>query len=185
MTHSSHGATPQRALPRITLATFDPKTASPDAWSRYHAYRRLRAHEEFPDDPVIADEVRQRDLQTDWPLFRTDILLALVDDEIAGSLMIWTRRPGTVDYDAHARHVTTDLGVRKPLRRRGVATALLGVLAASMREGEREIATFSAQSEDGYAFARAIGGEEKHRLMQNRLDIASLDRAMLDRWERL
>jgi GNAT superfamily N-acetyltransferase len=149
----------------------------------YHAYRRLRAHEEDPDEPLVTDETRQRDMQTDWPLFWTQIFLAKVEKDIAGSLLIWMRRPGTADYQAHARYVTTDIGVRKAMRRHGVGTALLGQLAHVMHDGQREIATFSTQTNDGHAFALAIGAEEKHRAMQNRLDIRRVDRGMLAGWE--
>jgi GNAT superfamily N-acetyltransferase len=183
MTHFSLGASRPIAVSRIALTAFDPKTATEAAWTDYHAYRRLRADEETPGEPLVTDDVRQRDMQTDWPLFQSKIWLATVDDHIAGSVMMWLQRPGTKDYETRKRYITGDIGVRKAMRRRGIGTALLGQFANVMRDGQQEIATFSSAADDGYAFASAIGAEEKHRVMENRLDVARIDRVMLAAWE--
>jgi GNAT superfamily N-acetyltransferase len=171
------------ASPRVVLRAFLPKVATPEQWQAFHAYLRLRAREENPDDPIVDDEVRQRDMQTDWPLFEEHRVLALVDDEIVGSLAMWTRRPGTADYEAHARFVSADAGVRRSARRQVIGTRLLGELAALMDRRAITTATLSARVGDGTRFLAAIGAAEKHSMMENRLELARVDRAMLQAWE--
>jgi GNAT superfamily N-acetyltransferase len=162
---------------------FSPKSATEEEWQAFHSYIRLRAAEEDPGEPVVTDEVRQRDMQIDWPLFEAHRVLALLNGEIVGSLAMWTRRSGTPDYEAHARHLSADAGVRKSRRRQGVGTILLGELAAVMRERGFVTATLSARVGDGTAFLASIGAVEKHRMMENRLDLSRVDHKMLQAWE--
>ena len=178
MTEISHGVSPH-----VVTRSFFPKSATAEEWHAFHSYMRLRAAEEDPGEPVVSDEVRQRDMRIDWPLFEAHRVLAVVDGEIVGSLAMWTRRPGTPDYEAHARHITADAGVRKIRRRQGVGTALLGELAAFMRERGLATATLSARVGDGTAFLASIGAVEKHRMMENRLDLSRVDHRILQTWE--
>ena len=171
--------------PRIEICAFDPKTASDDAWRVYHAYRRQRMADDFPDEPIVPDEVRERDMVRDWPLTVTRVRLALIDSDIAGSAMFWTRRPGAEDYEMHARYIGCDIGVRKDRRRRGVATALLREFATLARAGGYEIATLATLSEDGCAFLDAIGAEVKQRMRQSRLQVAEIPEGLLERWATL
>jgi len=55
-------------LPRIEIRVFDPKTASDQDWQAYHAYRRQRMHDDVPDEQIVSDDVRRRDMTRDWPL---------------------------------------------------------------------------------------------------------------------
>src|SRR5262245_41378735 len=172
-----------RASPRVVTRVFFPKSATAEEWQAFHSYTRLRAAEEDPGEPIVDDEVRQRDMQIDWPLFEAHRVLALIDGEIVGSLVMWTRRQGTPDYEAHARHISADAGVRKSRRRQGVGTVLLGELAAFMRERGHVTATLSARVGDGSAFLASIGAVEKHRMVENRLDLARVNGRMLQAWE--
>jgi GNAT superfamily N-acetyltransferase len=178
MTQTSPGASP-----RVVTRAFFPKSATPEDWRAFHSYLRLRAAEENPDDPIVGDDVRQRDMLIDWPLFETHRVLALIDGQIAGSLMTWMRRRGTPDYEAHAQHISADAGVRKSARRQGVGTVLLAELAAIMRERGFVTATLSARVGDGTKFLAAIGAIEKHRMIENRLDLSRVDAGMLHAWE--
>jgi GNAT superfamily N-acetyltransferase len=170
-------------LSRIATRAFVPRAATPEEWRAYHRYLRLRAAEESPEDPVLEDDVRQRQLLTEWPLFETHRVLALIEGEIAGSLAMWARRKGTPEYEAHAPFVGADAGVRRDCRRRGVAMVLLAALAAFMRAGGYVTATMSARVGDGTAYLDTIGAAEKHRAVENRLDLARADWAGLGRWE--
>src|SRR5215813_11368856 len=178
MTEISHGASPH-----VVTRSFFPKSATAEEWQAFHSYMRLRAAEEDPGEPVVNDEVRQRDMQIDWPLFAAHRVLALIDGEIVGSLAMWTRRQGTPDYEAHARHITADAGVKKGARRQGVGTVLLRELAAFMRERGFVTATLSARVGAGSAFLASIGAVEKHRTVENRLDLSRVDGTILQAWE--
>ena len=172
-----------RGLPAIATRAFFPKAATPEEWLAFHGYMRLRAEEENPGDPAIDDEMRQRDMLIDWPLFEAHRVLALIDDQIVGSLAMWTRRPGTPDYEAHARLISADAGVRKCVRRQGIGTALVGELAAFMRSRQITTATLSARVGDGTSFLASLGAMEKHRMTENRLDLTHVDHGMLQAWE--
>src|ERR1700687_3471851 len=52
---------------RLTPIEVDPKTATPDFWKRYHAYRRMRDAETRPDDPAIPDDVVEGEMKRDDP----------------------------------------------------------------------------------------------------------------------
>ncbi len=171
------------ASPRVVTRAFLPKSATAEEWQAFHAYLKHGAAEEDPGGPIVDDAVRQRDMQIDWPLFEAHRVLALVDGEIVGSLAMWTRRLGTPDYEAHARHINADAGVRQNRRRQGVGTVLLGELAAFMRERGIVTATLSARVGDGTAFLASIGAVEKHRMMENRLELSRVDQGMLQAWE--
>lgn len=172
-----------RGLPSIVTRTFLPKAATPRQWLALHDYMRLRAQEERPGDPVIDDEVRQRDMLIDWPLFEAHHVLARIHDQIVGSLAMWTRRPCTPDYEAHARLITADAGVKKCARRQGIGTVLVGELAAFMDSRGITTATLSASVGDGTSFLASLGAQEKHRMTEYRLDLTHLDQAMLQGWE--
>jgi len=169
--------------PCIATRAFIPAAATADDWLSYHRYRRQRAAEESPEDPIPEDDVRQRDMLVEWPLFQIRHVLALIDGEIVGSLAMWTRRKGTPDYEAHAPFISADVDVRRDCRRCGVATVLLAALAAFMREGAYVTVTMSARAGDGSAYLDSIGAVEKHRVMENRLEFARVDRAMLRQWD--
>lgn len=178
MTDTSPGASP-----RVVTRVFSPKFATAEQWQAFHCYIRRRATEEDPDEPVVTDEVRQRDMQINWPLFEGHRVLALIDGDIVGSLAMWTRRSGTPDYEAHACHISADAGVLKNRRRQGVGTVLLGELAVFMRERGHTTATLSARVGDGTAFLASIGATEKHRMVENRLDLSRVDESILRAWE--
>jgi GNAT superfamily N-acetyltransferase len=169
-------------LPRIEICVFDPKTASDQDWQAYHAYRRQRMHDDVPDEPIVSDDARRRDMTRDWPLTEPHIRLALIDGEIAGSAMFWTRHPGTEDYDKHARYIAGDMGVRKDRRRRGVGSALLRTFVTFARDRGYEIATCSTFLDDGAAFLDAVGAEVKQRTRQNRLQIGDIPAGLVNRW---
>jgi GNAT superfamily N-acetyltransferase len=172
-----------RGTPSIVTRAFSPKAATPEEWLAFHDYMRHRAEEEDPGDPAIDDATRQRDMLIDWPLFEAHRVLALIDDRIVGSLAMWTRRPGTPDYEAHAHLITADAGVRKWARRQGIGTVLVGELAAFMRSRAITTATLSARVGDGTSFLASLGASEKHRMTENRLDLTGVDHGMLQAWE--
>lgn len=118
----------------------------------------------------------------DWPLFEAHRVLALVNDQIVGSLAMWTRRPGTPDYEAHARLITADAGVRKCARRQGIGTVLVGELAAFMAARRISGATLSARVGDRVSFLASLGAAEKHRMSEYPLDLTHVDHGMLQTW---
>ena len=54
-------------LDRLTPIEVDSKTATPDFWKRYHAYRRIRGAETRPDDPATPDGIVESQMKRDDP----------------------------------------------------------------------------------------------------------------------
>src|SRR5262249_58030062 len=88
--------------------------------------------------------------------------------------------PADEDY---AHHLPAAGGVGKSRRRQGIGTALFCELAAFMRSRGITTATLSARVGDGTSFLASMGAVEKHRMIENRLDLTHVDRRMLQTWE--
>ena len=169
--------------PAIVVRAFKPAVATAEEWQAYHEFCRVRALEDDPNWPTESDADRQRHILQQWPLGEQFRFIALIDDRIAGNLGISRRRAGTPDYDLHAPFTWLWGGVRKDVRRQGVATRLLCAAADFMTENRQTTATASTQFEDGRAFFDAIGAVEKLRVMENRLATAAVDWDAMTAWE--
>ncbi len=169
----------------IVVRAFVPATATASEWQAYHEFCRVRARDDDPNWPLESDADRQRHILQQWPLGEQFRFIALIDDRIAGNLGVSRRRAGTPDYDLHAPFAWAWGGVRKDVRRLGVATRLLGAAADFMTENRQTTATASTQFEDGRAFFIRIGAVEKLRVMENRLDMAGVDWDAIAAWQQL
>lgn len=176
--HRSHGAA------RLTLQPFDPGTASPEAWQRLHAYRRLRQQEDWPGEPALSDEAFEAELRQSWPLSEQRRTMAVRQDgEFVGNLILAFRRAGSPGSEDFAPHVDVWGGVLGPQRRQGVGRALLGALLAFMEHQGRTLATFKVHLPESHAFLTALGAQEKYRSIENRLALAALDWDALAHWQ--
>jgi hypothetical protein len=52
----------------IGIHVFDPHAASPAAWADLHAFRRNRAEEDDPGEPVLEDADFEHNARRYWPL---------------------------------------------------------------------------------------------------------------------
>ncbi len=176
---------PKQAMsePGIEIQPFDPHTASAAAWRRLHTFRRIRAEEDEPGEPIYSDADFEHDLLRHWPLRETRRAIALDGEAIVGAVGFAFRRPGTPDYEVYAPFLWGWGGVLQSHRRRRIASALLRPLLAFMREQDKTIATFGTHLPEGRAFLEAIGAAEKMRSIENRMHFAGLDWAELAAWE--
>ncbi len=167
----------------VEIRHFDPNAASAWEWKEFHAFRRARAEEDEPGEPLLKDADFEQDARKRGPLYEVHRLIARQDGRIVGNAGFWLRREGTPDYASFAPYVYAWGGVQRHWRRQGVATALLQSLLAFMRERGKTTVTFSANLPDGHAFLAEIGAAEKHRSITNRLAFAGLDWDELARWQ--
>ena len=168
----------------MDIVPFDPHAASPTKWTAFHAFRRARAVEDDPGEPVLSDADVEHNMRRRWPSWENRRVLALADGQVVGSAGMSFRREGTEDYAAHAPFVFVWGGVRQGWRRRGVATVLLRAVLAFMEDHGKSTATFEAALPEGQAFLAAIGAVPKLRSVENRLGFAGLDWDGLD-WDEL
>jgi RimJ/RimL family protein N-acetyltransferase len=166
----------------IEIRPFDPGAARGTEWAAVHAFRRIRAEEDLPGEPVLDDAEFERELREVWPLYEFRRWYAWLGDEIVGVVGASFRRTGTADYEVHAPYVYGWCGVQAALRRRGVATKLLRPFLDFMRDRNKTIATFDTTNSDGDAFLAAIGAVLKLRQIENRAPFGAMDWAMLARW---
>ncbi|MEJ8856653.1 hypothetical protein WKW79_18905 [Variovorax robiniae] len=108
-----------------TTSFFDIDAATEDQWAAYHLYRRLRAAEDTPDEPVLSNADFEHLVRRQWPLVETRRFIARTGDKVIGNLYLESRRKGSPDYDTFAPFIGIGGGVLHPHRRRGVGTALL------------------------------------------------------------
>ena len=167
----------------IAVAAFDPHAATPADWTEIHVYRRLRMAEDDPDDRVQSDADHEEDSRREWPLYQNLRHFARLDGVIVGTLGVSFRRAGTDDYQSFAPYCYVWGGVRKPLRRQGIGSAMLPTLLAFMAARGKTIASFDALFAETHAFLAAIGATEKHRVVENRLSLGGLDWATLAAWQ--
>jgi GNAT superfamily N-acetyltransferase len=168
--------------PPIDIRVFDAHTATPAEWTPYHAYRRLRAAQDFPELPLLGDDDFEYDLRRPLALSENVRLVALCGGEIAGNMILGMRREGTADYADFAPYIDVWGGVLRQHRRRGVASALLGYLHGFMRERGKTLASIRTQFPEGVAFLEAVGAQRKLRSVENHLALASVDGAALEAW---
>jgi len=167
----------------IEIRCFDPNVATTSAWAEYHAFRRIRAEEDDPGEPVSSDADFEHDARRYRPLYEIHRLVAWRDDSIVGNVGFWLRREGTPDYGSFAPFVYVWGGVTQPWRRRGIGTDLLRAMLGFMRERGKTTATFGAHLPESHAFLTAIGAVEKQRSVTNRLALADVDWEEVAGWQ--
>ncbi len=167
----------------MKLLPFDPGMAPPAEWAAFHAFRRARAEEDDPGEPVLSDAEFEHDTRRQWPSWENRRVVAVVAREIVGSVGLGFRRQGTEDYADFAPFLRVWGGVRRDRRRQGIGTALLRPVLAFMRERGKTVATLSVHQPEGYAFLSAIGAVQKQLEVENRLPLAGLDWIRLAGWE--
>lgn len=167
----------------LLIERFDPHAATPDAWAAYHAFRRLRAAEDDPGDPILSDAEIEHTLCEHMPLWRNERHFAFDGATILGVAGIGLRREGTPDFADFAPYMAVWGGVLQGRRRAGIASALLCPVLAFMRQHGKTTASITTHLPEGHTFLQAIGAMQKQRQVENHMHFAGLDWAELARWE--
>lgn len=110
---------------------------------------------------------------------------AVLDGETVGLVDISAPTPASPEYATNKHLIWSEGGVLAPFRRRGVATALLSPVAEYMRErGATVFGTWSEEPDQAGGFMRWLGADQKFTGHENRLDLNTLDWAMVEAWAR-
>lgn len=162
------------------LVPFDPATATRDEWARYHAFRRARAAERAPEDPVMPDAEHEIWMRPE-PDGMTRRLLVCHGDDVVGILSTsWITGGPMLATNGHLMNVSA--AVLRPARRRGIGTALARVAADEMIALDRGVLTTGTSEDDGRGFLDWLGAECKLEASENRLDLRHVDWAMVETW---
>ena len=169
-------------IDELAPAQVDFKSAGPDFWRRYHAYRRVRHKESRPDDPLRPDDVEEIRLKRDSP-FDIDYHYEIAGD---GVLLSWfwgsTIKPGTPGYEGNKHLFWSDLFVHPDHRRQRIGASWLPLVLELMDRHGCTVAGFEAEEVSGHAFLKWIGAEAKLTGAENRLKIADVEWPEMKRW---
>jgi len=167
------------------VTEFDPGAATPDAWARYHAFRRARHAEVTPDDPVAPDDVAGRQLahmHASDPESEHRWFVVEADGQIVSRLAINALRPETPMYETNRHLLFADAAVLAPYRRRGIGSLWLRRVLAEMDARGATVLTAESSEPDGHGFLAWLGARQVLSGAENRLDFEAIDWGMVDEW---
>jgi len=168
----------------MEIVSFDPLMAGRSDWERYHYYRRARAAESDPDEPMLSDaEVEEEERQPSPHVIRLG-WHALDEGRLVGSSVVLLSTPESPGYAERARFLYAFGGVLREARRRGVGTRLIGKVHSVMCDRGQTTLTAATHEVDGHAFLQRIGAQQKITHIESRLRCDSLDEMQLATWER-
>jgi GNAT superfamily N-acetyltransferase len=168
----------------IGVSRFIPAENSDAQWQEWHSFRRARAAQVNPDDPVISDEEAQRDaLEEKNPNWDDHWLVARAGALVVGSANFGFRRSGSAHAEDHAPYLSGGGTVLEDWRRRRIGTALLEHARQMMHDMGKTILSLSAHSGPGDAFLLRAAAVAKHSSVQNRARFDQLDWDILRTWE--
>jgi GNAT superfamily N-acetyltransferase len=160
----------------------DFKSAGPDFWKRYHAYRRLRQKESRPDDPSRPDDIEESRLKRDNP-FDIQYFYEIAKD---GLMLSWfsssTSRPGTAGHESNKHLFWADLFVHPDHRRQGIGGSWLPLIVELMDKHGCTVVGIGAEEAPGHSFLKWMGAAPKLVGAENRLKLADVDWKMVERW---
>ena len=166
----------------IEIRPFDPQTATRAEWTPYHAYRRQRATEEFPDLPLLGDADFEHEAQRQLPFVVNHRFVATRAGEMVGNMILAARRAGTPGCEAYAPFVDVFGGVLKQQRRRGVGRALFAHLHNLMEASGKSIASIKVLFPDGHGFLVASGAQIKLRSVESHLALSDVPWSQMPAW---
>ncbi|MGH7763472.1 MAG: GNAT family N-acetyltransferase [Candidatus Dormibacteraceae bacterium] len=166
----------------LMVSPVDFHTAGPELWKRYHDYRRARQKDERPDDPVRPDQVEEQRLRLVNMLefeYRYEIQRSGVTLSMFGGSTVRSDNP---EYATNKHLLWVDFYVRRAERRRRIGAAWLPVVLELMDRHGCTTVNLSAEDKAGHAFLKWAGAEARMTGAENRLDVADVDWAMVERW---
>jgi len=144
----------------------DLDSAGEDFWRRYHAHRRARHAETRPDDPYLPDDLERQRVLHDRKFEVVHGFEVVQGDEMVAWFVSYTARPGAPGYEENRAFLWCRFSVLALYRRRGIGRSFLPLIV----------------EESGHAFMKWLGAEKKMEGAENRLHIADVDWAMIQRW---
>ncbi|MFN8497290.1 MAG: GNAT family N-acetyltransferase [Anaerolineae bacterium] len=163
----------------MRIERFDPTSGSREEWLAFNRFWNIITAEYWAEDPPAPVERTILDY-TNQPSFTTRYVYAAwdADGQIVGVSEAWV--PHTED-NQHLAYC--DLAVLPEWRGQGLGAQLLACLVEPARAEERRLLQFFVDSEHNTTDV-ALGrvGKVGMEMRQNQLDIARVDKAMLDTW---
>src|ERR1700730_12324272 len=138
-------------ISNLAPAPVDTKSASPDFWARYHAYRRIRHCETRPDDPVKPDDLVEMGMKREDP-FEFEHRYEIARD---GQMLSWftasTVKPESPGYDTNKHILWADASVHPDHRRRGIGKAWIPMALELMERHGCTTLSMGTEEQSGHA----------------------------------
>ena len=163
-------------------APIDPTTAGEDYWKRYHELRRVRQSESRPDDPVRPDDLEEMRIKRVNPFqieYRHEISSS---GAMLSSFYGHTVKPDTAEYETNKHLFWADFYVHPAHRRRRIGASWLPVILALMDQRGCTKVGMGVEERPGHGFMKWLGAQPGLHGAENRLDVAGVDWAMVERW---
>ncbi|MEO8744179.1 MAG: GNAT family N-acetyltransferase [Candidatus Dormibacter sp.] len=167
---------------KLAAARFDPATADSDLWRRFHELRHVQMKESRPDDPLRPDEIEELQMKRENP-FQHEHRYEISE---GGTMVSWfygeTVKPGTAEYEPNKHLFWADVYVHPDHRRRGIGGSWLPLLLELVDLHACSKIGFGTEVDPGRAFLKWVGAQAKLNEAENRLRLADVDWAMVERW---
>jgi GNAT superfamily N-acetyltransferase len=163
----------------LTIDIVDARTLTDDEIIEISALGQILSQEAHPEDPVVPHEQLIAQVRTMPDFFDVAVARARRAGTLIGTAVCFISRTGENEH-----LLNVDVAVTPDARRQGVGRALA---TAVCDVADREIRTLvvagtSERVPSGESFAVALGASAGLQQHLNRLEIANVDRAQLERW---
>jgi GNAT superfamily N-acetyltransferase len=170
------------AVPELT--EFEPASASANEWAAYHAFRRHRHSEEYPEDPFTPDDVIERRLRRPDPYTAQHLALVHRGDLVVGEAWAAPMTPASSAYESNRHLLPAGGWVLSAERREGIGRRLVAGLLALMERHGATVLSADVSQESGHAFLRRLGAEPRYSAVHSHLDLRQVDWEVVARWVR-
>ncbi|MEO7802893.1 MAG: hypothetical protein ABIS18_00035 [Actinomycetota bacterium] len=161
---------------------FEPKDATQQEWTLYHAYRTIRHMELNPDDPLTPDDLVETSMKRDDPFSERKQFAIMADGQMISGFGAGVMKPHAPGYESNKDFIWGGADVIKDYRRRGIGTIWLRNLSELMHSWDKTLMTTWVEEDDGRAFLNTVGAAEKSVFAENRLNFQKIDWEMIERW---
>lgn len=167
------------------LRLFVPSDETRDSWHRYCAFVQAMEREQRPEDSPKPAAITEANLRREEPDTVRRLFVRDLDGTVTGELMLSFSRPESPEYPTN-KHLLWAQGHLLPeCRRHGIGHSWLPRVGETMDELGATVCTSFAELESGQAFLAWIGSRKVLSGTENRLELRSVDWAMVDRWSRI
>lgn len=164
------------------LVEIEPKKMTREEWTAFHIYRRARHDELRPEDPLTPDDIRETEMKQDDPDNIPRRFVVYQDGKVVSGFGAGAKRPESPSYESNKHLLWADAAVLKPYRRNGIGTLWLRKTVELMDEYGANVLTTGTEEEDGHAFCKWFGAQERFSGAENRLDFRTIDWAKIEGW---
>jgi mycothiol synthase len=161
------------------ITRFDPQQATDRDWYALNTFNNRARALSWPEDLPMPVEKTRLDLTTIAPMTTVHKWVAWDGDQIIGTGEVWTEKGESNQHIAW-----THLVVLPEWRQQGLGSQLLALMADAARQRGRRLLMGETDADDpaGAVFASQMNATAGLSAYTNQLDLAEVDRDLVQRW---